>query len=37
MVFDFQLGSNKLYNPIEGDKFIRPNGLSLRPLGLNLA
>lgn len=35
--FDFILGSNKLYNPIEGDKYSKPNGLSFRPLGVNLA
>jgi hypothetical protein len=35
--FDFILGTNKLYNPVEGDTFIRPNGLSLRPLGGSLA
>ena len=35
--FDFKLGDNSLYNPAEGDIYLGPNGLSLRPLGVNLA
>lgn len=35
--FDFVMEENKLYNPILGDQYIRPNGLSLRPMGVNLA
>jgi hypothetical protein len=31
------MGDNNLYNPILGDQYIRPNGLSLRPIGVNLA
>ena len=37
MAFDFVLGSNKLYNPVVGDTFKIPNGLSMRPMGTNLA
>jgi hypothetical protein len=35
--FDFVLGTNGLYNPARGDKYPGPNGLSLRPIGANLA
>jgi hypothetical protein len=35
--FDFKLGNNSLYNPAEGDSYLGPNGLSLRPIGVNLA
>lgn len=35
--FDFKLGPNNLYHPTEGDKYLGPNGLSMRPMGTNLA
>ncbi len=35
--FDFTLGTNGLYNPAIGNKYPGPNGLSLRPIGGNLA
>jgi hypothetical protein len=35
--FDFTLGANGLYNPFMGNKYPGPNGLSLRPIGVNLA
>lgn len=35
--FDFILGDDGLYNPSKGNKYSGPNGLSLRPMGVNLA
>lgn len=37
MPYDFTPGEDNLYHPTIGDKYLGPNGLSLRPLGVNLA
>jgi len=33
--YDFTIGENGLINPMESDYFVTPNGLSLRPAGIN--
>lgn len=34
-LYDYELGENKLYNPLVGDDYTQPNGLSLHPVGVN--
>lgn len=34
--FDFLIGANNLYNPMQAEYYKVPNGLSLRPLGKKL-
>ncbi len=34
--YDYQLGKNNLYNPIEGDTYTANNGICLYPLGFVL-
>ena len=34
--FDFKLGENGLYNPVALDTYRGPNGLSMRPMCMNL-
>lgn len=34
--YDFIIGANKLYNPIEGDIYLGPNGITMKPLSQNI-
>jgi len=37
LIYDYVIGDNGLYNPVEGDAYIRPNGLALNVTGFVLA